>query len=352
MNASQSPRPIRVVFFGTPDFAVPALRALADDPRFEIVLVVTQPDRPAGRGRKVVMPAVKAAAQELGLVVHQPTRLRVEADRQPLVDARADVFVVAAYGMIFGPKTLAIPRIGCLNLHASILPAYRGASPISAAIAERRPRTGVSLMRMERGLDTGPVLGEQSVAIAPDDTTASLTARLAGIAAALAVDLIPAVVAGAVPPVAQSGPATLTRPLEKADGWLDWHRPALELEALVRAMWPWPRAWTTVGYPAGDGWVLQIHRAAVIERSEPSPLAPGTVIATEGGLAVVTGDGALQLDTVQTPGGRPVAGTALTTASRLTLGSQLGQSGGPSDRKPLVAAVNDEIPDGAASPAR
>lgn len=331
--------PIRIVFCGTPQFAVPALRALDADPRFDVVLVVTQPDRPAGRGRKLVMPAVKAAALELELSIHQPLHLRTEAERLPLVEASADVFVVAAYGVIFGPKTLAIPRHGCLNLHASILPAYRGASPISASIAEREATTGVTLMKMERGLDTGPTYGGRSVDIRPDDTTASLTARLADVGAALAVDLIPGVVAGDVEPVIQSGPATLTRPLVKADGWLDWSRPAVELEARVRAMWPWPRAWTTIGDPGGASRVLQVHRASVM-RDEEEPLSqPGTVASVGGDLAVTTGDGWLRLDLMQESGGRPVPGAVLLKASRIEVGTILGQNEAPEHLSAMVTGV-------------
>ena len=341
MSERDSAAPIRVVFCGTPAFAVPALRALAGDPRFVVALVVTQPDRPAGRGRKLVGPAVKAAALELGLAVHQPERLRSEAEREPLIAADADVFVVAAYGVIFGPKTLAIPRAGCLNLHASLLPAYRGASPISAAIAAREAMTGVTLMRMERGLDTGPMLGERSVAIDPGDTTASLTDRLAEVAAELAVDLIPAVVAGDIDPVEQTGPASLTRPLVKWDGWLDWAQPAVELEAHVRAMWPWPRAWTTVGGPAGTGWMLQVHRASVAEDVVRSDLAPGTVVAAHGELVVATGSGGLRFDAVQAPGGRPARGAALLNASQLQAGDRLGHESMPFNLPPLVIPVDD-----------
>ncbi len=332
--------PIRVVFCGTPEFAVPALRALFADARFDVVLAVTQPDRPAGRGRKLVMPAVKAAALDLGVPVHQPVGLRSEAERLPLVDARAGVFVVAAYGVIFGAKTLAIPRFGCLNLHASILPAYRGASPISAAIAERENRTGVTLMRMERGLDTGPMLGTRSLDIRPDDTTASLTARLAEVGALLAVDLIPGVVTGDVRPVPQAGTATLTRPLVKADGWLDWKRPAAELEAQVRAMWPWPRAWTTAGADSETDRILQVHRASLVEGST-DPVGPAGAILVDGhaDVVVATGDGLLRLETVQEAGGRPLAASALRRSSRLEAGEILGGSGAPDRRSPLVTTI-------------
>ncbi len=334
---------IRVVYFGTPTFAVPALRALSADERFDVVLVVTQPDRPAGRGRKLVMPAVKDAALELGPAVYQPERLRSGVARQPLIDSDADVFVVAAYGVIFGPKALAIPRFGCLNLHASLLPAYRGANPINAAIAGRESSTGVTLMRMETGLDTGPMLGASAIDITDVDTTDSLTARLALVGADLATSLIPAWVAGEIAATPQPLGATLTRPMTKADGWLDWSRPAIDLEAQVRAMWPWPRAWTTVlGGDDGAPHVLQVHQAALSGQDEPdTKLPPGTVLAISEGLVVATGLGLLELGTVQEPGGRPIAGSVLLASGRLRQGTVLGSSGAPASLSPLVRPVED-----------
>ena len=333
---------IRVVYFGTPAFAVPALWALAADERFEVVLVVTQPDRPAGRGRKLVMPAVKEAAIEMGRPVYQPERLRTEAARQPLVDADADVFVVAAYGVIFGPKTLAIPRSGCLNLHASLLPAYRGASPIAAAIAEREPSTGVTLMQMETGLDTGPLLGAGAIDILATDTTGSLTLRLAEVGGQLATSLIPNWVAGEIEAIPQPDGATLTRPMTKTDGWLDWSRPAVELEAQIRAMWPWPRTWTTIGADGDVSRVLQVHQAALRKQDAVYPgHPPGTVIAGSGDLIVATGSGSLELRLIQEPGGRPIAGSALFASGRLLQGTVLGTSGAPDASSPLVGPVED-----------
>jgi len=183
MEVSLSRPRIRVVFFGTPEYAVPALAALAEDPRFTVVLVVTQPDRPAGRGHALLPPPVKMEALQRGLRVYQPESLRRHSEREPLIEADADVFVVAAFGLIFGKRTLALPRMGCLNLHASLLPKYRGASPVAAAILQGDRETGVSLMLMDEGLDTGPVIATATIAIDLADTTESLTARLAGVAA-------------------------------------------------------------------------------------------------------------------------------------------------------------------------
>lgn len=328
---------IRVAFFGTPDYAVPALAALADDPRFTIALVVTQPDRPAGRGHSLLPPPVKTEALHRGLRVYQPVSLRRHSEREPLIEADADIFVVAAFGLIFGRRTLALPRFGCLNLHASLLPKYRGASPVAAAILEGDYETGVSLMLMNEGLDTGPVVATATIAIDPADTTESLTARLAHAAARLALEAIPRYVAGELPPVAQAREgASRVRPLVKADGWMRWTQPAPVLERQVRAMWPWPRAWTTT-----DAGPLQIHRASVIEVEGD---APGVLTVARDGVWVACGHGALRLDVVQPAGGKPMPGHAWAAGRRLRSGAVLGQTGDPGPMPPLVVPVTDDAP--------
>lgn len=335
--------PWRVVYFGTPTFAEPALRSLAADDRYDVRLVVTQPDRPAGRGKKLEASPVKRAAEELGVPVYQPETLRAADVRQRLAMEDTDLFVVAAYGLIFGKKVLDLPRMACVNLHASILPKYRGASPISAAILSGDSETGVTLMVMEPGLDTGPIIAVRTCAIAPDDTTESLTGRLAEVGAALAVEELSRFAAGEINPKPQPAGATVTRPLVKADGWLDWSQPAERLEARVRAMWPWPRAFTTIG---GDDErppvTLQVHRTEVAETPEESQdAAPGTVIALGRQVGVVTGDGTLRLVTVQLPGGRPVEAASLLSGRKLTLGDVLGRHGAPEPPPPLIRPVED-----------
>lgn len=324
---------MRLVFFGTPSFAVPTLARLAAEPRFEVVAVVSQPDRPAGRGRRLEISPVAAAARDLDLPLYQPATLRDAASRQPLAELAADLFVVAAFGLIFGPKLLALPRLGCVNLHASLLPKYRGASPIAAAIAAGDATTGVTLMQMATGLDTGPMLATVDEAIAADDTTESLTARLAVAAADLAVASLPRLAAGDLPPCPQTPTcASLTRPLTKADGWLDWTRPAAVLERHVRAMWPWPRAWTTFD----GGATLQVHRASLVE--EDVPAAAGQRLAAAGSLVVGCGDGALRLDAVQPAGGRPMAGDAF-AAGRRNLTAGFGTEAAPPAQPPLVISL-------------
>ena len=307
--------PISIVYFGTPAYAEPALRGLAGDDRFEVRLVVTQPDRPAGRGHRLLAPAVKVAAEELGLPVYQPATLRDDASRAPLVEADADVFVVAAFGLIFGRKTLAIPRRGCLNLHASILPAYRGAAPIPAAISRGDAETGVTLMEMVLGLDTGPIVEIARTPITSEDTTASLTERLGLLGGRLVVDALPRWFAGDLAATVQPDAASAVRMLTKADGGIDWGRPAVEIERQVRAMWPWPRAWTVL-----EGKVLQVHRTSL---GETTRLRVGEITVHAGAVLVGTRTGALRLETVQPAGSKAMSATDAVAGRHLVPGVML-----------------------------
>ncbi len=314
---------MRVVFFGSPEFAVPILEVLATAPPFEVALVVTQ----AAKG---VSP-VERAAGGLGLSVYKPATLRDAASRAPLVEAEADVFVVAAFGLIFRPRTLAIPRLGCVNVHPSLLPRYRGAVPIPAAILAGDRETGVSLMVMDEGIDTGAVISTERASIAADDTAESLARRLAEIGANQIVRDLPAWADGTL--IARPQPdhgATLTRPLTKTDGWTNWSRPAAELERHVRAMWPWPRAWTTVGDTT-----LQIHRAEVIA-GDPQT-APGAVIPDRKRLLIGTGDGVLELLTVEPAGRRAMSATAYLNGRRVPL-HHVGRDG-PPEPPPLIVPI-------------
>ncbi len=324
---------MRVVFFGTPAFAVPTLERLATDGRFELSLVVTQPDRPAGRGRRVESSAVAGAARAHGLPLYQPASLRESSARRPLAEQNADLFVVAAFGLVFGPKTLALPRLGCVNVHASLLPRHRGAAPIVAAIAAGDAQTGVTLMRMDAGLDTGPTLAIAAEPIAPDDTADTLGDRLARLGAELAVATLPRYAAGEVVPVPQPAlGATLTRPLSKADGWLDWERPAVELERQIRAMSPWPGAWTTL-----DGAPLRIHEARIAPISLRHP--PGSLVLDGDRLVVACGRDGLTIVGLQIPGGRPMAAGAFLRGRR-DLPERLGETGAPPPRPPLIIPVD------------
>ncbi|MDQ3653897.1 MAG: methionyl-tRNA formyltransferase [Chloroflexota bacterium] len=321
----------RIIYMGTPEFACPALRALSERIDLDVALVVTQPDRPAGRGRQLQSPPVKQLAELLGLPVYQPQSLRTAEQRQPLLDIRPDLIVVAAYGLILGRSILELPMRGCVNLHASILPRYRGASPISAAILCGDQETGVTLMRMERGLDTGPVFDVVRIEIGGNDTTASLTDRLAVTASELLVLNIDGLLNGSLGAVTQPSGATLTRPLVKDDGWIDWTRPMVEVERLVRAMWPWPRAWTTLA----DGSAFQIHIASIDPGQDN--VTPGTLWNDRSGLRVRCGDGWLQIERGQLAGGKPLTRAQLASKPQLASGAVLGGDIRPTVPGPMMS---------------
>jgi methionyl-tRNA formyltransferase len=248
-----------------------------------------------------------------------------------LVAAEADLFVVAAYGLVFGRKSLTLPRLGCVNLHASLLPRYRGASPIAAAILSGDLETGVSLMEMELGLDTGPVIATASIPIAADETTASLTTRLASLGAQLAFESLPRFARGELKsrPQALAG-ASLTRPLTKGDGQLDWRLPADDLARRVRAFWPWPRSWTT----AQSG-LLQVHEVRPAGRAGDE--APGLVLA-ESALTVSCGHGALEIVVAQPAGRSAMTGREVLAGRLVRPGEQL-TSPTSSATSPIVVDV-------------
>lgn len=325
----------RIIYMGTPDFSCPALRALVHHPNVDVALVVTQPDRPAGRGRQLQTSPVRKLAESLELPVYQPPSLRTAEQRQPLVDIQPDLIVVAAYGLILGQSVLELPTQGCVNLHASLLPRYRGASPISAAILNGDHETGVTLMRMERGLDTGPMFDVAGIGIAGHDTMASLTERLAATAADLLMRNVDALLDGSLESITQPLGATLTRPLIKGDGWIDWTRPANEIERLVRAMWPWPRAWTTLP----DGSSFQVHAASVEFASGDA--SPGTIRSDRSGLLVRCGDAWLRVERGQLAGGKPLAGAQLEANPKLGDGTTLGNLDRPTVPGPMIRPVGE-----------
>ena len=294
---------LRVAFAGTPEFAVPCLRACLQAEGVDVVAVYTQPDRAAGRGRKLTASAVKQAALEAGVVVEQPESFRPLEARRRLARHRPDLFVVVAYGLILSPTVLAIPRLGCWNVHASLLPRWRGAAPIQRALLAGDAETGVGLMRMEAGLDTGPVIAEQRTPIAPSDTGGSLHDRLAGLGAGLLAEGLARMVRGdRLDAVAQSAAGvTYAHKLDKAEARLDWNDSAAALERKVRAFDPWPVAETELAGERVRVWSAQALPA-------DADAVPGTVIAAgAGGIDVAAAQGVLRLRDVQRDGGRRIA---------------------------------------------
>jgi methionyl-tRNA formyltransferase len=292
---------LRVVFAGTPDFAVPCLEACRAAGA-EVVAVYTQPDRPAGRGRKLAASPVKVAALASGIPVEQPESFKAEADRDRLAAYAPDLMVVVAYGLILPRKVLAIPRLGCWNVHASLLPRWRGAAPIQRAILAGDDESGVDLMQMEAGLDTGPVLVERRTAIAADETGGSLHDRLSALGADALAEGLRRTMAGetlAARIQAEAG-VEYAHKLDKAEARLDFQLPAIALERKVRAFNPWPVAEADV---AGEH--LRIWSARALEST--SSAEPGQVIAaTRDGIDIACAGGVLRLTSVQRPGGRPV----------------------------------------------
>lgn len=326
----------RLIFMGTPEFAVPALERLAQRTDIELALVVTQPDRPAGRGRRLTPPPVKVAASKRNLPILQTSTLRDPAVRERIIGIEPDLIVVAAFGIILGRWVLDLPRHGCVNLHASLLPSYRGANPIATAILEGDHVTGVSLMRMERGLDTGPVYATAALQIEASDTTVTLTSRLADLAGQLIDARVDDLLNDRIEPQPQPDRATLTRPLVKADGWMDWSMDAIRLARQVRAMWPWPRAWTTL--PAGDA--LQIHTAHPGETIDGS-IQPGELVRLGCRTLVTCGEGTLELARIQLAGGKPLDAAAIAHHPALPDGAILGESGQPGPTPPLVVPADE-----------
>ena len=310
---------MRAVFFGSPDFAVPSLLALREVA--QVVLVVTQPDRRAGRGLRLRPPPVKRVALAAGLPVLQPAGplRREEAFLEALQRARADVAVVAAYGKLLPRRVLEAPTHGCVNVHASLLPRWRGASPVHRAIVAGDRETGVCLMRMDEGLDTGPLLACRRTAIGPEETAGELTDRLARLGAELLADALPRYVRGELRPTPQpSSGVTLAPRLTKEDGRIDWRHPARAVHDLVRGMHPWPGAWCRV-----DGRLLKVHRAA-LEQEEGRPAAPGTVVALRDGEPVIAcGRGAVRLLELQWAGRRRLQAAAFVAGAGWRVGTRL-----------------------------
>ncbi|HSL44968.1 MAG TPA: methionyl-tRNA formyltransferase [Anaerolineales bacterium] len=295
-----------VVFMGSPDFALPTLRALAQN--YKVVGVVTQPDRASGRGRELRPPPVKLLAQELDIPIIQPEKLRQPEAMEQLQAWKPDLIVVAAFGQILKKDVLYLPRFGCINVHASLLPRWRGAAPINAAILHGDQETGVTIMKMDVGLDTGPILSQRSIPLTREDTAGSVFEKLSQLGADLLIETLPGYFSGEILPTPQPEEGMTYAPmLKKEEGQLDFTRPAEELERRVRAFNPWPGAFMDF-----DGTLLKVHRAHV----EAGNAEAGERLVYRDQPAVGTGDGLLILDAVQPAGKKPMNGKSFLAGGR------------------------------------
>ncbi len=311
----------RLVFMGTPEFAVPLLDALTRT-EHHIVGVYTRPDQPAGRGKQLQSSPIKQLALARGLPIFQPHTLRAPDTVAPLRALAPDLIIVAAYGLILPREVLAIPPRGCVNAHASLLPRHRGAAPIAAAILAGDAQTGVTLMQIDEGLDTGPILMQRAIPIADDDTTGTLTAKLAHLAAEVMLEALPRLLAGEIVPQAQDhARATMCKPIKKEEGLIDWTRPASEIARRVRAFNPWPSAFTF-----WNGTMLKILRAYA--SLQPMNAEAGRVLQLGKEIAVACGDGALILREVQLAGKRAMTIEEFARGQREFVGSTVSQTQG------------------------
>jgi methionyl-tRNA formyltransferase len=283
----------RIVFMGSPEFAVPILRKLAD--QYQVVGLVTQPDRPAGRGRFLKSPPVKEQADELNLPILQPRKLSESEAMQQLHQWAPEIIVVAAFGQILRPDVLNMPQFGCINVHASLLPRWRGAAPIQAAILNGDEQTGITIMQMDAGVDTGPTLSQASIQMTGEETAGTLSTKLSEVGADLLINTLPLYLNGTLLPKPQDNSlATIAPMIKKNDAQLDFTQPAIDLERKVRAFNPWPGAYTF-----WNKQVLKVHRAHVVQ----TPLKPiGNRIVYQEFPAITTSKGILIIDMLQPAG--------------------------------------------------
>jgi methionyl-tRNA formyltransferase len=290
---------VRILFWGTPAFAVPSLRAL-DDEGFDIVGVVTQPDRPAGRGRRLTASSVKEVALEMGFDVLAPERPRTEEFIAEIEALEPDLSVVVAYGHILTTRVLAVPTLGSINVHASLLPELRGAAPVHWALIRGHEKTGVTIMRMVEAMDAGPIIHRVEEPILRDETATELSIRLSEIGAAALVEALALMSTGEHAEVEQDhARATFAPKVDRQTARVDWSRPAREIALLIRGMDDVPGAWTTL---AGEP--LKLFRPAVVEGAPDEAAAPGTLVGVDGGVSVATGEGVVSIGEVHPPAGR------------------------------------------------
>lgn len=302
---------LKIAFMGSPEISVPTLKALADN--YTVTCVVTQPDREAGRGKKITQSAVKQAALDLGLPILQPERLRKPEAFEELAAYKPDLIVVLAYGQILRSNVLELPRYGCINVHASMLPKWRGASPIQAALLAGDKTTGVTIMKMDTGVDTGDILSTEEIPVEDDDTCASLSAKLAVTGAELLVQTLPLYLNGSITPEPQNNDkATFSGLIKKQDGELDFSQSASALERKVRAFNPWPSAFFDL-----DGAITKVHKARIEPFSGVVPANSRSIIAGFPAIAAV--DGWLVLEEIQPAGKKSMSGKAYLSGCRTFL---------------------------------
>jgi methionyl-tRNA formyltransferase len=312
---------VRTIFFGSPDFAVPCLEALHDIS--DIAVVISQPDRPAGRGLSMRPPAVKKRALELGLEVWQPKKVRTAEFAAKLRALEADVAVVVAYGRILPRGVLDAPRTGCVNVHASLLPRWRGAAPIQWSIVHGDEETGVTLMQVDEGMDSGDILATVSTPITPDDDAATLSDRLSKMGAELLRDQLAPYVAGDLTPQPQDeGAVTMAPLLNKEHGRIDWNKSAQAVHNQIRGMNPWPGAHTVLGERR-----IKVHRA-IASTLDPEGATPGQVIALDPeGILVACAEGTLEIQELQESGRKRVDARAFATGRGVAVGDRFASGG-------------------------
>ncbi|OBW94088.1 methionyl-tRNA formyltransferase [Gallibacterium anatis] len=298
-------KPLNIIFAGTPDFAAQHLQALLAS-QHRVIAVYTQPDKPAGRGKKLQPSAVKQLALAHNLPIFQPKSLRKEEAQQQLAQLNADVMVVVAYGLILPKAVLAMPRLGCLNVHGSLLPRWRGAAPIQRAIWAGDEQTGVTIMQMDEGLDTGDMLHKVSCEISKDETSASLYQKLATLAPQALIEVLDHLEEGKYPPQAQQNEfSNYAEKLSKEEAKLDWSLPAVQLERCIRAFNPWPISWLQTTDAQGNNQILKVYQATVLPHQNQTA---GTVLqANKQGIQIATADGVLNITQLQPAGKKPMA---------------------------------------------
>ena len=310
--------PLRIVFCGTPAFALPTLRLSIAQPDFKISAVVTQPDRPRGRGRETSLSPVKALALAAGIPVYQPEKIKSEEAQNYFQQVAADVVVIIAYGQIIPARLIAIPSLGWINLHGSLLPKYRGAAPINWAIINGETRTGLTTMQIEAGLDTGPMLLKYETEIGPDETAPQLTARLAEAGAPLVVETLRKLAAGEIRPMPQDySQKTLAPPLKKEDGRVDWSLRAQQIYNRIRGLQPWPGTFTSFREKICNVWGKPAEQT--------TSRKPGSLVAIADELLVACGEGtALKLEFLQREGRKKITAREFANGARLAPDEKFG----------------------------